>query len=214
VFFDIDGTLVPGMSSGSFLAQRLGHAAELDAAESAYAAGTMDNDEVCFIDARGWTGRSVADVDTWLSSLPLVSGIAETTRWCRHRGLRPFLASLAWSVVGEHLARRLQFDGFCGPTLEVRDRVFTGSVSQVFDEYLKRDFALRTAAGLGLSPADCAAIGDSRSDVPLFEATGFSVAFNATAAAEASSSRTAGGDDLTAVIPLLDEWLGTSRCGT
>ena len=39
VFFDIDGTLVPERSSGSFLAERLGHQVELDAAEAAYAAG-------------------------------------------------------------------------------------------------------------------------------------------------------------------------------
>ncbi|WP_211324936.1 hypothetical protein [Williamsia limnetica] len=40
VFFDIDGTLVPSMSSGSFLAARLGHQSELDHAERRYAAGS------------------------------------------------------------------------------------------------------------------------------------------------------------------------------
>ncbi|MEK6310058.1 MULTISPECIES: hypothetical protein [Curtobacterium] len=34
VFFDIDGTLVPAMSSSSFLARRFGHQQELDAAEA------------------------------------------------------------------------------------------------------------------------------------------------------------------------------------
>ena len=38
VFFDIDGTLVPGTSSGAFLAERLGHGLALGAAEGAYAA--------------------------------------------------------------------------------------------------------------------------------------------------------------------------------
>lgn len=206
VFFDIDGTLVHGRSSGSFLADFLGHSQELNAAEAAYAAGTLDNDEVCYIDARGWAGHSTAEVDSWLASLPLVSGIPETIAWCRENGLRPYLASLAWSVVGGHLARRFSFDGFCGPTLEVTEGTFTGAVSHVFDENLKRDFALSTAAQLGLKPSQCAAVGDSRSDIPLFQAAGFSIAFNATAATKASASRSVDGRDLAAVIPLLEEW--------
>ena len=38
----------------------------------------MNNDEVCVIDANGWTGRHEHEIETWLADLPLISGIEET----------------------------------------------------------------------------------------------------------------------------------------
>ncbi|WP_433795904.1 hypothetical protein [Actinoplanes sp. CA-252034] len=62
VFFDVDGTLVPGTSSGQFLAGLLGHAPVVREAEAAYAAGTLTNQEVSVLDARGWRGHEPSRV--------------------------------------------------------------------------------------------------------------------------------------------------------
>ncbi len=51
VFFDVDGTLVPGTSSSVFLAGFLGHRDELAKAEDAYASGGLDNRQVSVLDA-------------------------------------------------------------------------------------------------------------------------------------------------------------------
>lgn len=211
VFFDIDGTLVPERSSGSFLAERLGHQVELDAAEAAYAAGTMNNDEVCVIDANGWTGRHEHEIETWLADLPLISGIEQTIEWCRSAGLAPHVASLAWSPVGSHLMRRFGFSGYCGPQLETDAGTFTGKVATTLDEFGKRDFGIETCRSLGVSPVRCAAVGDSRSDLPLFEAVGFSVALNASSAARSAATTCLDTDDLTALIPVLETWLHDSN---
>lgn len=71
------------------------------------------------LDARGWTGRTPAQVSRFLGSLPLVRGIDATVDWCRDHGLVPVLATLAWDAVGEHLCRRFDFVKACGPSLEV-----------------------------------------------------------------------------------------------
>lgn len=134
VCFDIDGTLVPGGSSGEFLAERLGHLDSLRAAELRYEQGLLDNPDVCRIDALGWTGRSRAEVDGWLAGLPLVAGISETTDWCHANNLTPVLASLAWSVVGSHLAARFGFDAWGGPELDEVGGMFTGAVARACDE--------------------------------------------------------------------------------
>lgn len=207
VFFDIDGTLVPATSSGSFLAQRLGHREKLDAAEAAYAAGTLSNDEVCHLDARGWAGHRRDAVRNWLTKLPLIDGIAETLSWCRDQAIEPYLATLAWSEVGDHLAQRFGFEGYCGPTLGLVDGIYTGQVECTFDEYQKRDFALRIAAERDVTLARCAAVGDSRSDLPLFEAVGFSVAVNAGPAARSAATTAVDSADLRAIIPALETWL-------
>ncbi|WP_104105582.1 haloacid dehalogenase-like hydrolase [Nocardioides sp. 616] len=207
VFFDVDGTLVPQTSSGQHLADLLGHADVVREAEAGYAAGTLSNREVSVLDARGWAGRTPAHVRDFLESLPLVDGIAETVAWCRRQDLLPVLATLAWEPVGTYLCERFGFGHASGPRLEVIEGCYSGEVAEHFDETGKRDFALGVAAELGVDPARCAAIGDSRSDLPLFSAVGLAIAFNATSVARSAAHAEADGGDLRAVLPLLSRWL-------
>ncbi|WP_328707949.1 HAD family hydrolase [Streptomyces mesophilus] len=211
VFFDVDGTLVPGTSSSVFLAGFLGHRDELAKAEDAYASGALDNRRVSDLDAAGWAGAAEDQVSGWLDGLPLVSGITETVTWCRQNGLVPMLATLAWSPVGSYLTDRFGFHAFSGPRLETADGRFTGRVACHFDEYDKRDFALAQARELGLASRSCAAVGDSRSDLPLFASVGLSVAFNASAGAREEATATVDDEDLRGVLPVLSRLLTASR---
>lgn len=206
-FFDIDGTLIPGTSSAAHIAAKLGTTEAVVAAEAAYAAGDLTNAEVCRIDAQGWAGHHVEEVVTWLADLPLIGGIAETVDWCRRHGIAPYLATLAWRPVGEHLAARFGFAGVGGPELVVRDGVFTGEVARDFDEFDKRGVALGMAMQQRVLPRQCVAVGDSRSDLPLFAEVGCTIAFNASAEVKAIATHQVVSDDLRAIIPLLEAWL-------
>jgi phosphoserine phosphatase len=207
VFFDVDGTLVPHTSSGQHLAGLLGHAEVVRKAEAGYAAGTLTNEQVCVLDARGWASRTPAEVRGFLDTLPLVDGIPETVDWCRRHRLVPVLATLAWDAVGAYLCDRFGFDRYCGPSLEVTDGHYSGHVATYLDEFGKRDFALSVAAEIGAEPGHCAAVGDSRSDLPLFAEVGMAVAFNATAAVREVAHASVAGNDLRYVLPVLDAWL-------
>jgi len=176
-------------------------------AEAGYAAGVLNNDQVCVLDARGWACRSPAQVRGFLDTLPLVDGIAETVAWCHRQRLTPILATLAWDAVGAYLCDRFGFERSCGPRLEVVNGRYSGGVAAHFDEIDKRDFAMSAAAELGVPSRCCAAIGDSRSDLPLFAEVGLAIAFNATAAARAAAHASADGSDLRTVLPLLADWL-------
>ncbi|MFF2025972.1 HAD family hydrolase [Streptomyces sp. NPDC058171] len=211
VFFDVDGTLVPGTSSSVFLAGFLGHRDELAAAEDAYASGDLDNLHVSALDAKGWAGVPETDVTGWLDGLPLVEGITETVDWCWRNGLVPVLATLAWSPVGSYLADRFGFHAFSGPRLEIAGDRFTGRVARHFDEYDKRDFALAQARDLGLAPRSCGAVGDSRSDLPLFASVALSVAFNASADARTAATVAVDGTDLRDVVPALTRLVAAAR---
>lgn len=205
-FFDVDGTLVPGTSSSQFVGERLGHLAELAAAEEEYARGGRDNRSVSVLDAEGWAGHRVHEVDSWLTNLPLVTGIPDVVARCRELGLAPYLATLAWAPVGAYLCASFGFEGSSGPTLVAIDGEFTGEVDHHLDEFGKRDYALNTAHGLGLSAARCAAVGDSRSDLPLFGAAGFAIGFNADPSASAQANVNVVGNDLRSVLPHLERW--------
>lgn len=206
VFFDVDGTLVPGTSSSQFLGQRLGHLAELAAAEEEYAQGVRDNRSVSVLDARGWAGRREDEVASWLSELPLVTGIAEVVARCRELAFAPYLATLAWSPVGTYLCASFGFDGSSGPRLVTVGGEFTGEVEQHLDEFVKRDDALDVAHRLGLPASRCAAVGDSRSDLPLFDEVGLAIAFNADPAASAHADVDVAGSDLRSILPHLERW--------
>ena len=208
VFFDVDGTLVPHTSSGQHLADRLGHSEVVREAEAGYAAGTLTNEQVCVVDAQGWASRSPSEIREFLDSLPLVDGIAETVDWCHAHGSVPVLATLAWDVVGAYLCDRFGFDRYCGPSLELIDGRYSGAVASYFDEVGKRDFAVSAAAELGVPLQKCAAIGDSRSDLPLFAEVGTAIAFNATSAARAAAHTAVEGNDLRAIIPALTHAFG------
>lgn len=214
VFFDVDGTLVPGTSSSQFLGERLGHLghlAELAAAEEEYARGGRDNRSVSTLDAGGWAGHREDDVRAWLLDLPLVDGIAEVLARCRELDLAPYLATLAWAPVGAHLCAAFGFEGSSGPSLVEVDGEYTGEVAHHLDEFGKRDHALQVAHGLGLSASGCAAVGDSRSDLPLFREAGLAIAFNADAAASAEADIDVVGPDLRSILPHLERWAAGLR---
>ncbi|RUR01197.1 HAD family hydrolase [Labedella endophytica] len=206
VFFDIDGTLVPSGSSSSFLAECFGHQQELDRAESLYAQGELTNQQVSEIDARGWHGASTSTVDRWLEDLPLIDGLDAVVSWCRERHVEPVLASLAWETVSAWIAERHRLTSNGGPRVGVVNATFDGTVAAHFDEYDKRDRALRLATERGLSPSQCCAVGDSRSDVPLFEALPASLALNANTAAREAATAIVDATDLRAILPWLEEW--------
>ncbi|MCG5457674.1 HAD family phosphatase [Micromonospora sp. PSH03] len=207
-FFDVDGTLTP-TSSGQHLAELVGNAKEIAQIQAGYAAGTLRSDEACVLEARGWASRTPAEAQAFLESLPLVDGIAETVSWCRAHSLVPVLTTLAWDFVGAYLCSRFGFDRACGPRLHIVDGRYSGEVAEQFDEQAKRDFAIRMASELGVELRHCAAIGDGRSDVPLFGVVGCAIAFNATPEARAAASETVNGPDLHAVAPALSAWLDT-----
>lgn len=211
LFADVDGTLVPGTSSAVFLAARLGHADQVAAVEAAWDAGLVTARHAEELDARGWAGTTEAQVREWLAELPLVEGIGEVIRWCQDHDVVPALATLAWRPVGNYLCETFGFYDCCGPTLEIRDGIFTGAALGSCDQYGKRDFAKRVAELHGLSLDRCAAIGDSRSDLPLFGEVGLAVAFNADRSARALAHAQVDSNDLSDAIPALERWLATLR---
>jgi phosphoserine phosphatase len=206
VFFDIDGTLVPSGSTSSFLAARLGHQPELDQAEERYARGELTNQQVSVIDAAGWKGAEVATVERCIEDLPVIAGIDSVLSWCQAHHLEPALASLAWEPVSRALAQRYGFTANGGPRLGLDHSVYDGTVAKHFDEYDKRDRALQLAAERDVPVARCCAIGDSRSDLPLFRALPTSLALNASAAAREAATHAVDADDLVAILPWLERW--------
>ena len=202
VFFDIDGTLTRGVSSGAYLANLLGHGKLMEEAEAAYARGEIDNDEVCRIDAAGYAGRSTKELFGMLEAMPFVDGVARAVEAVHAAGGEAHIASLTWGVVAAYLCERYGFDGYVGSELEVKDGVCTGGVALALESEGKCAYARELCAARDVDLDACIAIGDSRSDIPLFELVGTSIAFNANEEAERAATHDYRGSDIAEALAL------------
>jgi len=203
VVFDLDGTLLRGTSVAMFLAGRLGHAGTLDALERAFVAGEISSHAIADASAAQYTGRAIEEIASLLAEAPWIDGLAATLAELRDAGSHVLLATITWRFAAETLQRRHGFDAVSGTEIEISGGVVGGGVTRYFDEHDKRDFVVGWCAGRGIPLTEVVAVGDSRSDIPVFAAVGRSIAFNATAEARAAASVALDTDDLRDVLPLL-----------
>jgi phosphoserine phosphatase len=204
--FDLDGTLVKQTSISQFLADRLGHRDELIALETDYAKGEISNTDIAVYTAQAFAGRTLEWVAGALDGLPCIGGIDTTLTALRARGIPSLISTVTWRFAAEVLGARHGFVSACGTELAHDDAgVLSGRVSRFFDEHDKREFVEHYCAARDIPLGRCIAIGDSRSDIPLFGSIGFSIALNATPAARAAATVAIDTDDLTDILALVPE---------
>jgi phosphoserine phosphatase len=90
-----------------------------------------------------------------------------------------------------------------GTEMQVNDGVLSGTVSRYFDEHDKVRFVEEWCTQNRFSMSQVAAIGDSRSDIPLFRRAGMSIALNATPDARAAAAHVLDTEDLRDVLAFL-----------
>jgi phosphoserine phosphatase len=206
--FDLDGTLVPGTSTCEHLAAQLGHLEHMTKLELQYASGQCSNDEVADELAPYYAGLPIETIKSHLDTLPVINGIAGVVATLANLGIDSLICTVAWRFVAQILAARYDFVGVSGVEMRVdKQGVLSGRVAKYFDEFDKRAFVRSYCADRQIPLANVFAVGDSRSDIPLFGAVGFSVALNATAAATAAASVAIQTNDLNDVLKLVPRLL-------
>ncbi len=201
----MDRTLTIGTSCDAHLARALGFEASLLELERRYFAGEMTNREVALRDAGHYRGRKRADMVPLLQSLPRIGGIGETVKTLHGEGIVVILNTIGWSFIAEEFQREFGFDAVSGVIAgEDPPGVFNGIIDRHFDEHDKVTFAAAFFGGKGIAMVEVAAVGDSKSDIPLFEKVGLAIALNATPAAREAADVCFDADDLTVVLaPIL-----------
>lgn len=187
--FDLDGSLVHGTSTCQHLSRSLGHEHILKSLEEQYARGEISNAEVAEADAQYYAGLSLAQVEEKLADIPLIDGLAQTIEALRSRGIPSIICTVTWKFAAEILAKRYGFLGASGCEMSLSSNgLLSGRVSKHFDEHSKLNFVREYCKVHGISMDSAFAVGDSRSDIPLFGAVGFSVALNATPLAKQAAT--------------------------
>jgi phosphoserine phosphatase len=202
--FDLDGTLVRGTSVSQHLADRFGRGERMAELERRYATGELSNSVVAEEQARDYRGIPLPEVVEKLSDIACIDGIDSTLTTLRQRGVESLLGTVTWTFAAEEFRRRHGFAAVSGTEIDLDPGgVPTGGVKRHFDEWDKLEFVASYCEANGIDLAECIAVGDSRSDVPLFEAVGLSIALNATPQARAAASVALDTENLTDILDLI-----------
>jgi phosphoserine phosphatase len=204
--FDLDGTLIRGTSSSQHLAERLGHAESLKQLEERYARNEISNQVVADESACHFAGRSADEIANLMDGVPLIDGIDATMAHLRRRRIPTLLSTVTWRFAAAPIAKRFGFAEFSGTEMNADSNgILSGTVSRHFDEFDKREFVIEFCRAHGIPASQVVAVGDSRSDIPLFRWVGFSVALNASAAAKAAATVSIETGDLQDIFRLISD---------
>lgn len=203
VVFDLDGTLLRGTTVSVLLAQWLGRGEEIAELERQFQAHEISNTVVADTSAGWLTGRTKAHAWRVLAQGRWIDGMTETFQTLSAAGTSLLLGTITWSFAAEMLKERHGFAAVSGTEMELADGVLSGTVSRYFDEHDKVRFVEAWCTEHGYSMSQVAAVGDSRSDLPLFQRAGLSIALNATPDARAAATRALDTEDLRDVLAAL-----------
>ena len=205
VAFDLDGTLIPDTTVSLSLARHLGYQVELQELERQFRDGEIGNAVIADFEAERLRGLAVNEAEEIVEGIPLIEGLRETLETLKAHGIATLIATITWSFAPRVYRHRFDFDGHCGTVMGEAAGHLTGGVVRYCDAFDKCDYVVAEALRRGLEPEHCAAVGDSRSDLPLFGWVGASLALNATAAARKAARHAIETNDLRETLGYLIE---------
>jgi phosphoserine phosphatase len=208
VAVDMDGTLTRGVTACQHLDAGIFCTDVISDLERRYANGEIDNTQVAELHGPYYAGIALTDIAARMATVPCIDDIEEGVQLLRSRGVVPVIATVSWSFAAAFLAERFGFAAASGARMGEIEGRLTGEVVQHFEREHKVDFVKAVCAQHQVSMASVVAIGDGHSDLPLFEAAGFSVALNASDSARRAATTAVDSDSfldaLRAVPGLID----------
>lgn len=203
VVFDLDGTLLPGTSVSQYLAEVIGRGDVLAELERRFRDHAISNKEIADATASWFADQRVDAIWAKLEAAPWINGMAATFDALRAAGCGLLLGTVTWHFAALMLQHKYGFAAVSGTMMDIENGRLSGVVSGYFDEYDKARFVRSWCEQNDVAMVEVAAVGDSRSDIPLFRAAGHAIAINATPEARAQASEKIDTADLRDVLPML-----------
>lgn len=177
IVFDMDGVLVDIESSWEFVHK----AFKVDGNENLekYLQGAFDYREFMRRDIGLWGRVHVNQIRDILNRAPLMNGAKETIQTLKKFDYKTAIISSGLDILARNLQKELEIDYVYANDLQINSQgILTGEGEEIVDLWNKVAVLHALAKHLGITTRQCAVIGDSIYDVPLFQAAGFSIAFN------------------------------------
>ncbi|HIH01019.1 TPA: HAD-IB family phosphatase [Thermoplasmata archaeon] len=180
VVFDMDGVIADTESSWVFVHRHFG--VNNDHSLKAYLDGEIDDVEFIRRDIDLWKKKdptlSMETIRRILSSVPTMNGAPEAMAELRGRGIKTAIVSAGIDLLAQRMAVELRMDMFfangfvadCSGKL-TGDGILNVSLAG------KGEKVEMIANMLDIAKEDVASVGNSRYDVPMFDASGLGIAF-------------------------------------
>ena len=185
IAFDMDSTLI-NIECVDEIADAAGRKAEVAAITEAAMRGEI-TDYKDSLRRRVALLKGVTEVhmqQVYDQRLQLNPGAQALVQACKAAGLKVLLVSGGFTFFTDRIRDRLGIDFARSNVLEVQEGVLTGRMvdqpwGDICDGAEKRRTVLEVATLLGISPAQCIAMGDGANDLPMMGVAGLSVAYHA-----------------------------------
>jgi phosphoserine phosphatase len=177
VVFDLDGVLVDTKSSWQTVHEAFG----VDNEENfqRYLRNEISFKEFMRSDIRLWKNIHINQIKGILDQVPLINGAKETIDALRKAGYKTAIVSSGISLLADRIKKELGVDqSFANELLINKNGHITGEGKENVELLKKMQTLQRLAAIEGITTKQCAVVGDSIFDIPLFKKAGFSIAFN------------------------------------
>lgn len=185
IAFDMDSTLI-NIECVDEIADIVGRKTEVAAITEAAMRGEItDYKESLRRRVALLQGVSVAAMQrVYDERLQLNPGAARLVQACKAAGMKVLLVSGGFTFFTERIRDRLGIDYTRSNVLEAQDGVLTGRLvdqpwGDICDGAEKRRTVLEVSSLLGITPAQCIAMGDGANDLPMMGVAGLSVAYHA-----------------------------------
>ncbi len=179
VCFDMDGTLITNTNSVEYLCTLMGRRKEVKDIED-----KVDKDEISWIEAdyikaRLFKGLEVNRIEEEFSNhIELIRNVEEVLKILKINGLQAILVTAGPIQVAEVLGKQFKFDNVYGSAYEVKNGRFTGNILNHLGDSGKLESLKQYCEVNAIAMNEVVAIGDSASDIKVFENSGRSIAIN------------------------------------
>ena len=208
VCFDMDGTLIRNIDSVRYLCMLNDKLDELEEIEQREVDGSISWIESDYLKAELIEGLELAKAeDEFKHHIRLIENIDQVLSFLTKKRILSALITAGPIQVANILGAEFGFDCVFGSEYEVRDYKFTGKITSHPGNEGKLGCleALCTTNGIRLN--HCVAIGDSESDLVLFENCGRSIAVNYSDAVRGKASEYIITENLSDLVTVFETWL-------
>lgn len=210
VLFDMDGVLADTVSSWVSVHDHFRVSNEENFRR--FSRGDIDEMEFIRSDVGLWKSRksdvSIDDLRSILDRVPLMAGAMETVRELKREGVRTAIISGGIDILADRVRAETGID------LALANGLVCDAGGRLTGEGILRvrirdkgESAREVMSMLGVRMDECASVGDTATDIPLFRNTRMGIAFNpAQREVEEEADYTVRGRDLTGILDCLKEW--------
>jgi len=211
----MDGVLIDVVSSWRYIHQRFGTSNRQSV--TAYLKGEIDYAEFMRRDVALWkeNGRPATQetISKILFELPIITGAKECLLFLRKHHVKTAIVSAGLDILAEKIAKDLGIDYmFANSVITDADGRLTGEGILRVELIHKEKNVKALMQKLALPVEECAAVGNSCFDIPMFETCGLGIAFNPEDdCVRASADVVVEGKDLRKLIPALEPILACTQ---